>query len=248
MSVNLKQQYERDGYVLGVPILTRDEVNYFNLRYDELKARVQARSAKGRVTNQHLVDPEFFALATRDSVLNLVELALGPNIVLISTGFFDKAPGSSNEFVAWHQDTMYWGLEPPVAATVWLALDDSDVENGCLRVIPGTHRAGLLPHGVSNASGNLLAHDQEIPEGFLDESTAVDLVLKPGEASLHHGELVHGSNRNRSSRRRCGMTMRFTRPDVKPMTTGPHPFKEQPMLVRGEDRYHYFKLVAPDRS
>jgi ectoine hydroxylase-related dioxygenase (phytanoyl-CoA dioxygenase family) len=244
MSTDLKHQFELDGYLLGIPILSADEVAFFNLRYEQLKAAVKARSAKGRITNQHLQDPEFYALATRDDVLDAVELALGPDLVLISSGFFDKPPGSKDEFVAWHQDTTYWGLEPPVAATVWIAFDDSDIENGCMRVIPRTHRSGLLPHSVSKEPGNILAHDQEIPAEYLDESTAVDLILKAGQASIHHGELVHGSNPNCSTRRRCGMTVRFTRPDVKPVTTGPFPFKEQPILVRGEDHYGHFNLIS----
>ena len=244
MSTDLKRQFETDGYLLGIQILSAEEVAYFNARYEELKSAVKARSSKGRITNQHLQDPEFYALATRKNVLDVVELALGPDIVLLSTGFFDKRPGSANEFVAWHQDTMYWGLDPPLAVTVWIALDNSNVENGCMRILPGTHRHGLLPHSVSKQPGNVLAHDQEIPTEYLDESTAVDLILEAGQASLHHGELVHGSNPNCSTRRRCGMTIRFTRPDVKPVSSGQFPFKETPILVRGEDRHGHFKLAA----
>jgi non-haem Fe2+, alpha-ketoglutarate-dependent halogenase len=245
MSTALKQQFERDGYLLGIPILSADEVVHVNEQYERLKKSIEARSSKGRITNQHLLDPVFYHLATRKDVLDLVEVAVGPDILLISSGFFDKPPGSGNEFVAWHQDTMYWGLEPPFAATVWIALDNSDVENGCMRVIPGTHRCGLLPHGISKQPGNVLAHDQEIPAEHLDESAAVNFVLKAGEASLHHGELVHGSNPNRSTRRRCGMTLRFTRPDVKPKSDGEFPFREQPLLVRGSDRFGHFKLISP---
>ena len=244
MLADLKRQFELDGYLLGIPILSANEVADVNARYEQLKANVTTRSSKGRITNQHLQDPDFYALATRENVLDLVELALGPDIVLLSTGFFDKRPGSANEFVAWHQDTMYWGLEPPLAVTVWIALDDSNVENGCMRILPGTHRNGLLPHSVSKQPGNILAHDQEIPTEYLDESTAVDLILSAGEASLHHGELVHGSNPNCSTRRRCGMTIRFTRPDVKPETTGQFSFRETPILVRGEDRYGHFQLTS----
>jgi len=149
MTCSPREQYERDGYLLEIPVLTPDEVRYFNARYDQLKERVLRRSSKGRLTNQHLEDAEFYALATRNDVLDVVEMALGPDVLLLSSGFFDKPPGSANEFVAWHQDTMYWGLEPPLAATVWIAFDDSDIENGCMRVIPGTHRHGLLPHSAS---------------------------------------------------------------------------------------------------
>jgi ectoine hydroxylase-related dioxygenase (phytanoyl-CoA dioxygenase family) len=245
MTSALKQQFERDGYLLGIPILSREEVIAVNEQYQRLKDSTQIRSAKGRITNQHLLDPAFYALATRKEVLDLVEVAVGPDILLISSGFFDKPPGSGNEFVAWHQDTMYWGLEPPLAVTVWIALDDSDVENGCMRVIPGTHHSGLLPHSKSKQPGNVLAHDQEIPSEYLDASKAVDFILRAGQASLHHGELVHGSNPNRSNRRRCGMTVRYTRPDVKPVRNSQFPFSEKPILVRGEDRFGHFDLITP---
>ena len=248
MSAGLRQQFDRDGFLLGIPILSPEEVRYYNNCYDRLVAEFTERSGKGRICNQHFMDPEFYALATRYSVLDLVEAAVGPDILLMSSGFFVKEPGSSSEFVAWHQDTMYWGLKPPFAVTVWLALDDSDTENGCMRVIPGTHKYGLLPHAAARKVGNVLAHDQEISTDHFDESTAVDFVLKAGYASLHHGELVHGSNPNCSSRLRCGMTMRFTTPNVQPVLDGDFPFKERPILVRGEDRYRHFNLSPPPHT
>jgi len=120
--------------------------------------------------------------------------------------------------------------------------------NGCMRVIPGTHKYGLLPHAEARKVGNVLAHDQEISAEHFDESTAVDFVLKAGFASLHHGELVHGSNPNCSTRRRCGMTMRYTTPNVKPVYGGRFPFNEKPILVRGEDRYGHFNLSPPPQA
>jgi len=240
---SLKDQFEKDGYILGVPILTADEVVAARGAYERLELQTSERSAKGRITNAHQYDEAFFKLATHPRVLEIVETLMGPDIIILSTGFFVKAPSSSDKFVAWHQDTMYWGLTPPFALTVWLAIDDADTENGCMRVIPGSHRLGLLPHGISGREGNLLGGDQEIDTVHFDESSAVDFCLNAGFASLHHGELIHGSNPNHSTRRRCGMTMRFTHPGVSPVTDGPFPFKEQPILVRGEDRFGNFQLA-----
>src|SRR5689334_14815279 len=70
MNANLKDQFARDGYLLGIPILTSDEVRHYNAVYDRLLQTWASRSAKGRVCNQHFEDPEFYALATRKSVLD----------------------------------------------------------------------------------------------------------------------------------------------------------------------------------
>ena len=121
------------------------------------------------------------------------------------------------------------------------AIDDSDVENGCMRVVPRTHNIGLLPHGKSEKAGNLLGMNQAIDPSLFDVASAVDCVLKAGEASIHHGESVHGSNANTSNRRRCGMTVRFTVPSVKPI---PGKFADKPILVRGEDRFGHLTYAS----
>jgi ectoine hydroxylase-related dioxygenase (phytanoyl-CoA dioxygenase family) len=208
--------------------------------YDQLEADRKAKGITARPTQQHLVFKPFWDLATDPRVLEVAQTAIGPDLVLIATGFFSKTPGDCEKYVAWHQDTTYWGLEPPFAATLWIAIDDSDIENGCLRVIPGTHKGGLLPHGKAAKSGNILGNDQEIDPAAIDVNRAVDLELKAGQASLHHGLTVHGSNPNTSNRRRCGMTVRFTTPDVKPV---PGVFVDKPILISGEDRYGNFKYV-----
>jgi len=237
--------FEQEGYLLGLPVLTPKEVIRYRDAYERLDAQVRERNPKGRITNMHHTEPEIWALANHPRVLDIVESIVGPDIVLMSTGFFAKKPHTGDQFVAWHQDTMYWGLRPPFALTVWIAIDDSDVDNGCMRVIPRTHRVGLLPHGTSGKAGNLLGQDQAIDPIHFDESSAVDFILKAGECSVHHGELVHGSNANGSDRRRCGMTVRFTTPNVSPVTEGPNRFVERPILVRGQDRFNHF-TYAPN--
>ena len=237
---NFKERFDRDGYVWPVPILEPHEVLRYRAAYDRLEADAAARGQKARPTNLHHQSPEVWELATHPRVLGAIESIVGPDVVLISSGFFAKQPRSDDQFVAWHQDTTYWGLEPPFALTVWIAIDDSDIANGCMRVIPATHRRGLLPHAKSDRPGNLLAHNQAIEPGHVDESKAVDFVLKAGWASIHHGELVHGSNPNRSTRRRCGMTVRFTTPNVRPVKSGPFAFSDRPVLIRGADRLGHF--------
>jgi len=174
---------------------------------------------------------------------------MGPDILLLATHFFCKypEPGEAAEgpekFVAWHQDVTYWRLEPAFALTAWYAVDDSDAENGCMRVIPGTH-AEIRDHGTSERAGNLLSINQEVPVTEEEEARAVDLVLRAGEISLHHGKLIHGSNPNRSARRRCGMTIRYIPPHVRQTGLNSQGRSWSPVLVRGRDPYRHFPEQA----
>ena len=234
-----RQLFERDGYVAPLDILSPTEVAEYRATYDQLEADRKAKGVTARPTQQHFVYKPFWDLATHPRVLQIMREAIGEDLVLIATGFFSKTPGDCEKYVAWHQDTTYWGLEPHFAATLWIAIDDSDIENGCLRVIPGSHKE-LLPHGKSAKTGNILGNNQEIDPAFIDESKAADLELKAGQASLHHGLTVHGSNPNRSNRRRCGMTVRFTTPNVRPV---PGIFVDKPILISGKDRYGHFEYL-----
>jgi chlorinating enzyme len=237
----IKTRFQNDGYFAPIDLLGPGEATQYRYIYDRLEADRKAKGITTRPTQQHLVFKPFWDLATDPRVLEVMRAAIGPDLVLIATGFFSKSPNDCEKYVAWHQDTTYWGLEPAFAATLWIAIDDSDVENGCLRVIPGTHKGGLLPHGKAIKTGNILGNDQEIDPAAIDDSKAVDLPLKAGQASLHHGMTVHGSNPNRSNRRRCGMTVRFTTPDVKPV---PGVFVDKPILISGEDRFGNFQYIS----
>ena len=132
-------------------------------------------------------------------------------MLLLATHFFNKyGEGEEAEaFVAWHQDVTFWGLEPPTAITAWYAVDDSDVENGCMQVIPCTHVSGVVEHGKAEQAGNLLSINQEVHVTSDEAASAVDLPLQAGQISIHDGTLIHGSLPNRSNRRRCGLTLRY---------------------------------------
>ena len=166
-------------------------------------------------------------------MLDYVEDLLGPNFVLWGSHFFCKIPGDGTQ-VAWHQDARYWPLKPHKTVTAWLAVDDSDEQNGAMRVIPGTHQTGIVKHEDSSLPGNQLA--LQVKKGEIDENRAEYLKLKAGEISLHDDNLVHGSAANTSNRRRCGLTMRFCTTDVKGDTTVWPSFAT--CLVRGKDEYN----------
>lgn len=143
-------------------------------------------------------------------------------------------------YITWHQDATYWGLHPPNVATAWIALSESDRENGCLRVIPRTHCGPLLPQRETYAADNALSRGQEITVE-VDESKAVDLVLKPGEMSLHHIGIVHGSNVNCSKKPRIGLAVRYITPDVA--QDGAE--RQLALLVAGKDGFGHFDLIDP---
>ena len=163
--------------------------------------------------------------------------------MVLGTHFFCKYPVETTEhFVAWHQDVTYWGLEPPEAYTAWIAVDDSNLENGCMRVIPGSHMQGLAEHSKSETEGNLLSINQEIPEEEIGDDEAFDLCLKAGQISIHDGHLVHSSLPNHSQRRRCGLTVRFVKPEVRQTELNSQKGHWNPVLVRGKDAYGHFPL------
>jgi ectoine hydroxylase-related dioxygenase (phytanoyl-CoA dioxygenase family) len=170
-------------------------------------------------------------------VLDAVERILGPDLLIWNSRWFSKMPGDRT-YISWHQDATYWGLEPPNVTTAWLALSDSIPENGCMRVIPGSHKQPLLPQVETFVPDNALSRGQEIAVE-VDESSAVDLQLRPGEMSLHHVAIVHGSKANSSAIPRIGIAVRYITPDVA--QRGPE--RQIAMLARGQDRYGHFDLI-----
>ena len=182
----------------------------------------------------HQSDTALFEWLFAPEVLDLIEPIIGPNIALWSSHFIAK-PGGGGRAVPWHEDSSLWKglLEPQEVITVWLAIDASDVENGCMRVIPRTHDNGFSDYEPVDLSANVFA--VQIKPEEIDESRAVDLVLRPGECHLHHARLIHGSNANHSSRRRCGYTMRYMSTAVKAVYQSRSDFDHAIYLARGRD-------------
>lgn len=187
---------------------------------------------------------DFLALARDPDILDLVEGAIGPDIVLWGCHVFCK-PGGDGYETPWHQDGHYWPIRPLATCTVWVALDRSDRDNGCLRVIPKSHASKAL-HDHLHEDRTDLVLNQRMAAGSFDEADAVDLELDPGQMSMHDVFMIHGAAANRSPRRRAGVALRYMpatslfdrslRPhDGK--TGVPVQFATRPLwLVRGVDR------------
>lgn len=237
------ESYKHEGFLSGVQVMTDSEVQYFRDSFDELESKVGREKAQIGLVDRHFDQKFIWEIATHPLILDSVSDILGPDLLLLSTHFFCKY-GPNKKFVAWHQDLKYWELTPPTEVTAWYAVDDSDSDNGCMRVIPRLHRDQLLEHGKSKQEGNLLGIDQELELDQHEEKHAVDCVLKAGEMSLHDGMLIHGSLPNRSTRRRCGLSIRYIPATVKPQDAGTSDRKWDwsPTSVRGTSEQEFFKL------
>lgn len=238
----LSDTYQKDGYLTGIYVSDDNEASKYRVEYDALEAEVGKEKCEIGLIDWHF-DYEFiWQISTHPKILDVIEILIGSDIMLLATHFFCKY-GPREKFVAWHQDVTYWGLEPPDAITAWYAIDDSDVGNGCMQVIPGSHHKGIQEHGKSDQKGNLLSINQEVPVTDDEADTAVDLVLKAGEMSIHHGQIIHGSLPNHSTRRRCGLTIRYISPSVKQAEDNSLKRPWKPILLRGEDSHKNFTTV-----
>lgn len=228
----LRDAYEADGYLTGLRALDAPAADALRARFDALEAVEGREKTRIGLVDRHFDQPFLMELATSPAIVDPVSAVLGPDVLLLATHIFCKY-GRDEKWVAWHQDVTYWGLEPPVALTVWLAIDDADVENGCMRVIPGSHRGGIREHGKARGEGNLLSVNQEVPVTDEEAARAVDLPLRAGEMSLHDGRLIHGSLPNRSDRRRCGLTLRYVPAHVRQKADNSHGKRWRTVVVRG---------------
>ena len=151
-------------------------------------------------------DPFWLRLVGDARLLDVAQSFIGPNIALFASHYIAKPPRDGQP-VLWHQDGSYWPLEPMEVVTLWLALDDSTPENGCMRVIPRSHGEEL--HQLQRRDDVESVLGSSLDETLVDESQAVDVVLRAGDVSIHHPNLVHGSNANLSDRWRRGLTIRY---------------------------------------
>ena len=229
-----KQQYLEQGYVKNLPVFSYNGALELQGLFEELSSRLPSDVDINKTNMWHKASKKFHDLCRTPEILDYVEDILGPNFVQWGGQFFHKEP-KSGSVVPWHQDAQYWPLKPANAVTVWLAVYDTDKENGAMKVVSGSHKKGSngFKHHTNNASHLVL--DQEVSEDQIDQDNIVYMDLKAGEISLHNDALLHGSDPNNSDRRRCGITMRFSPTNVKG-DLNEWPFFET-QLARGIDSF-----------
>lgn len=228
------ESYRRDGYLFPLPALDDAVCADARRRIEVFEFSQGKPVTKEQRFKPHLMMTFLDAAIRTPLILDAVESLIGGDILCWETSLFIKEAGDP-AYISWHQDATYWGLEPFDVITAWVALSPSTVQSGCMRVLPGSHIGGLVEHIDTFAPNNLLSRGQEVAV-TVDEAKAVDLILAPGEMSLHDVKIVHGSEPNQADDRRIGLAIRYIPTYVRQGAgTG-----DSAMLVRGVDRFNHF--------
>ena len=205
--------FNHDGFLKAVRVFDEDEIAAHRRYFDILLERVVAAGGDSySISTAHLKYPEVYDLLAHPRIVAVVKDLLGEDVIGWGSHYFCKMPRDGKR-VSWHQDASYWPLTPSKTVTVWLAIDDADTENACMRFIPGSHLYGGLTWRLSeDDEGNVLNQTIADVERF---GAPVDDVLRAGEISIHSDLTLHGSEANDSDRRRCGLTLRYCAADVR---------------------------------
>jgi ectoine hydroxylase-related dioxygenase (phytanoyl-CoA dioxygenase family) len=227
--------YARNGVLHPLPALDAGEVTRFRRDAEELADRFEGE--KAAIFGQaHLFHRWAYDLALHPRILDAVAKIVGYDILVHSTSLFFKRPNTP-DFVSWHQDGYYWNLDEPRLVSAWIALTDSAPDNGCLRVVPGSQARRMEHRSAGMRADDMLASGLEIAV-TVDERKAQDIVLGPGQISLHHVLIVHGSHANTSARPRIGFAVRYVAPEVRQERE-----HHEVVLARGRDRHGHYRVI-----
>jgi hypothetical protein len=226
--------FHRDGCVFPIRVMSTADALAIRKKLENFEAAASG-PLKGDLRHKsHLLFPWLDDVVHQTKIVDAIEDLYGPDLLCWSTNFFIKE-ANNPAYVSWHQDSTYWGLSRPDVVTAWVALTASNASNGAMDFIPGTHTADQIPHRDTFARNNLLTRGQEVAVD-VDASLALTVKLEPGEMSLHHVRLVHGSPANPSDDRRIGFAIRYIPTSVAQVAG-----RDSATLVRGVDEFHHFE-------
>lgn len=229
------EQFRQDGYVHPIRVMSAAQAGELRDRLERFE-QTAGGPLKGNLRHKaHLLFAWLGDLVHNATIVDAIDDLYGPDLFCWTSNFFIKE-ARNPAFVSWHQDSTYWGLSKPDVVTAWVALTASTVANGAMAVIPRTHLLDQIPHRDTFAKDNLLSRGQEVAVD-VDATKAVTLELEPGEISLHHVRLVHGSAPNPSADRRIGFAIRYIPTDVQQVAGN----EDSATLVRGVDRHRHFQ-------
>jgi len=229
------EQYRDEGCVFPIRVMSEEDAAALRAKLEQFE-RQTGGPLKGDLRHKsHLLFAWLGKLVRRGAILDAVEDLYGPDLLCWTSNFFIKE-AADPAFVSWHQDSTYWGLSRPDVVTAWVAFTEAAETNGAMEYIPGSHKLDQIPHRDTFAKNNLLTRGQEVMVE-VDRSKRRVITLRPGEMSLHHVRLVHGSPPNRSNDRRIGFAIRYIPTSVAQIAG-----EDSATLVRGEDHHHHFAL------
>jgi non-haem Fe2+, alpha-ketoglutarate-dependent halogenase len=229
------EQYREEGFVSPIRVMSEAAAAEYRRRLEAFEAKSGGPLGGDLRHKSHLLFTWLAELVRHDRILDAIEDLYGPDLLCWSTNFFIKEKANP-AFVSWHQDSTYWGLSKPDVVSAWIAFTPAHSGNGAMQVIPGTHKTDQIPHRDTFDKHNLLTRGQEVAVD-VDEGEAVTITLAPGEMSLHHVRLVHGSPPNTSADRRIGFAIRYVPTSVSQVAG-----EDSATLVRGTDRFGHFEL------
>ena len=204
------EQYHDQGFISPIRVISEREALSIKNELEQVEAEFPEEINAENRNNLHLSFAFLDKLAHNKIIVDAIEDLIGPNISLWASVMFIKEP-SSKHYVSWHQDATYMGLDSMNFPTPWIALSPSNKETGCMTMISGSHKLKIQEHEDTFAENNILTRGQVIQD--VDESRAVDLILEPGEMSIHHGAVIHGSQPNKGNQRRIGFSLQSYMPN-----------------------------------
>jgi len=214
------QRFNETGYLTALPGLSPDDVgdlrHYLDWLIEEVTSADDRRNSYS-INQYHQVSGLLWDLIHTPIFVDYVSDILGSESVCWSTHLFCKLPGDGME-VPLHQDANYWPFTPTKSVTIWLAIDDVDEDNAAMQFIPRSHLNGDLPHAELPLDGSVVLNRRVVEHERYDDVVLNE--LQAGEVSLHTDLLLHGSDANLSSRRRCGIALRYLAAQVKVVPGG----------------------------
>jgi len=240
LNSNQLKQYNDEGYIAPLDIISKNEAQDARNEIEFIEKKLPKEIDKSGRYNVHLISPKLDSIVHNPKILDAVESIIGKNILVCSTTLFIKNPNEEG-FVSYHQDAKYIGLEPHNWVTAWVALTESNKENGCMKMWPKSHLK-LKDHKEKFNEGNLLTRGQTVEDVPEDEIKSIE--LKAGQVSLHHPRIVHGSGINKSNDRRIGFVIQsYIGTNVKQILG-----KNSVQLARGVDKYHNHERINRTKS
>jgi len=226
-----KQQvasFRENGFLAPLDMCGEEEAGALYRKFVALEEGCDGEVSSRFRIKAHLPFPWLCELIRHPTLLDAAEDIIGPNILCWGSSFFIKKPGDER-FISWHTDTFFYGTRPADTLNAWVSLNDSDLVSGCIRFLPGSHKGPPAEHVIRPDPRNLASNGQTVIN--VDESRAVDAILRPGQFSLHHESVVHGSSPNKSDHARIGISIHYIPPHVRETR-----FEgATAMLLRGED-------------